>query len=278
MKYVVISLLLYLVMGLSMSTLAANPDAAILFMNSNNQTGAGGESVKGSLLANAGYTNVTEVNTFADFATEWANRVNYDIIIISYHGIQGDAELQGWVKSDGEALKAWIEEGGAFLSTAGRDDEEADLAALFGLTYEDTGVTTGAEVIEAVVPLTPGTPFAEGIADNKLDGTNAPDPTPWQGDIYKEPLPDWVIYVVTTDSEGRPTMVAGHYGNGALALGGFEFTNVGTAASVTQEEFVGFPTFWKNLMDWVTTPVEPETAVSNAGKLTTTWGNLKQTP
>jgi uncharacterized membrane protein len=87
-----------------------------------------------------------------------------------------------------------------------------------------------------------------------------------------------VEYVVTTDSEGRPTMVAGHYGNGALALGGFEFTNVGTAGSVTQEEFVGFPTFWKNLMDWVTTPVEPGTAVSNAGKLATTWGNLKQTP
>jgi hypothetical protein len=248
------------------SALAANPNAAILFMNSNNQTGAGGESIKGSLLANAGYKNVTEVNTFADFKTEWAKRRNYDVIIISYHGIQGDAELQAWVKSDGEVLKAWVKGGGAFLSCAGRDDEEADLAALFGLTYEDTGAT------EDFVPMTPSTPFARGIANNKLDATNATDPTPWQGDIYKDPLPNWVIYVVTTDSEGRPTMVAGHYGNGALALGGFEFTNVGTAGSVSQEEFIGFPTFWKNLMDWVT---GLGAAVSNVDKLATAWGIIK---
>ena len=252
-----------------MSALAANPNAAILFMNSNAQTGADGESIKGSLLANAGYTNVKEVNTFADFAAEWANRDNYDVIIISYHGIQGDAELQGWVTSDGEDLKAWVEAGGAFLSCAGRDNEEADLAALFGLTYEDTGVQ------EDVILLTPGMPFAKGIADNKLDSTNAADPTPWEGDIYIEPLPDWVEYVVTTESAGRPTMVAGHYGNGALALGGFEFTNVGTAGSITQEEFLGFPTFWQNLMDWVTTPLAPDTAVSDVGKLTTTWGVIK---
>ena len=238
-------------------------------MNSNAQTGAGGESIKGSLLANSGYTNVKEVNTFADFAAEWANRANYDVIIISYHGIRDDAELQGWVTSDGEDLKAWVEEGGAFLSCAGRDDEEAELATLFGLTYEDKGVD------EMVVPLTPDTPFAEGIADNQLDSTDAPDPTPWQGDIYIEPLPDWVEYVVTTNLEGSPTMVAGHYGNGVLALGGFEFTNVGTAGSITQEEFIGFPTFWQNLMDWVTTPLAPDTAVSDVGKLTTTWGIIK---
>lgn len=251
---------------LSMSTLAAKSDVAILLMNSNNATQAGGESIKGSLLANAGYTNVKEVNSFADFTNEWANRTIYNIIIISYHCIRDDAKLQDWVKSDGEDLKAWVKGGGAFLSCAGRDDEEADLVALFGLTYEDTGIT------EAVVPLTPGTPFASGIADNKLDSTNAPDPTPWQGDIYTEPLPDWVEYVVTTDSQGRPTMVAGAYGEGALALGGFEFTNIGTAGSVTQEEFVGFPTFWRNLMDWVVAVIP---AVSNVGKLTTTWGVIK---
>jgi hypothetical protein len=250
----------------SMPTLAANKGAAILFVNLNNRA-QGGESLAGTVLASAGYANVTEVNSPDDFATEWANRGNYDVIIISYHGISNSQELQDWTKSDGEALEAWVEEGNALLSTAGRDTQEADLAALFDLSFGPGGG------IEAVVPLTPGTPFAEGIADNELNAINAPDPTPLNGELLLEPLPDWVEYVVTTESGGRPTMVAGSYGKGALALGTFEFTNDGTAAdSVTQEEFVGFPTFWKNLMDWIT---ENITAVSNAGKLTTTWGMIK---
>ena len=240
----VIALALSLLIFCSMGVLAANPDAAILLVNLNNKTQAG-QSLAGHLLEPAGYTNVTEINDPVDFVFEWESRADYDVIIISYHGIKDNVELQDWIKGEGKTIQAWVKAGGALLSTAGRDAEEGGLCTLFGLFYVATGMIQ--DIVLVVDPV-----FAEGIEEGILDSCDGPDPTPWNGDIYVGPLPSWAEYIVTTNTEGQTTMVAGSYGKGILALGGFEFTNIDTGGENQEEGFYGFPAFWKNLMDWVT--------------------------
>jgi len=232
----VIALTLLLLVFCSAAVLAANPDAAILYVNLN-----GHGFLAEEMIGPAGYTNVTEVNDPVDFVFEWESRADYDVFIISYHGIKDSVELQDWIKGEGKAIQAWVKAGGALISTAGRDAEEGGLCTLFGLFYVDTGITE--EVVLVADPV-----FAEGIEEGILDSTGKGDPTPWQGQMYVGPLPSWVEYIVTTNLAGNATMVAGSCGKGALALGGFEMNNMGTA----EGQFVGFPAFWKNLLGWIT--------------------------
>ena len=95
------------------------------------------------------------------------------------------------------------------------------------------------------------------------------------GQIYEEPLPAWVEYVVTRNAAGNPTSVAGHYGAGVLWLGsGFEITNIGTGIDAEQSKFTGFKQLWKNFLDWATVPVSP---VAPATKLLSTWCMIRVT-
>jgi hypothetical protein len=154
------------------------------------------------------------------------------------------------------------------ITCAGRDPEEKPLADLFGLSYDGSK----AGQTEAIVPLEPGTPFAKGIDGNKLDASTSSDNTPLNGEFYKEPLPDWVEFVVTRNAAGNPTMVAGRYEKGVLLLGTFEVTNIGTGVDVAQSMFTGFTKLWANMLDWA---APFATSVSSKGKLTTTWGQIK---
>jgi hypothetical protein len=200
-----LSLILAFSVIFSSIAFAARKDVPILYVNTNSAQ-VEGQSLKDILVVPAGYANVKEVNSYDDFQAEWANSANYEILIFSYHGIQQDPALVDWLNENGSALVNWIKAGGIMIACAGRDPEEKPLADLFELSFDETnkGQT------EAIVPLEPGTPFANGIDGNQLDSSASGDNTPLDGEFYKEPLPGWVEFVVTRDAAGEPTMVAGH--------------------------------------------------------------------
>ncbi|MEK7396488.1 MAG: hypothetical protein AAB116_06085, partial [Candidatus Poribacteria bacterium] len=105
------------------------------------------------------------------------------------------------------------------------------------------------------------------------DATGSADATPNNAQIYNDPLPSWAK-IVAKNAAGKTISVAGRYGNGAIWAGaGFEITNMGAGIDPDQSMFKGFKQLWANMMDYLTTP--PVTAVDQTGKLTSTWGSIK---
>ena len=249
------------------TVLAKNTDVPILFVNTVGNA-VGGVELPEVLLTPAGYTNVTTVTTVDAFLKEWANKNSYYVLIFAYHAFSNDADLEKWLPDGAAELEKWVKSHGILLTTVGRDGQEKPLADVFGLIYSDPGTGT-----EAVVPVEPGTPFATGIADNQMDATASSDNTPQNGQIYDEPLPNWVEHVVTRNLAGQATSVIGHYGGGVLWLGsGFESTNIGTGIDAEQSLFTGYKTLWGNVLDWATTGA---TSVAPADKLASTWGSIR---
>ncbi len=244
-------------------------DISILFSNTiAHNVRATGQDLPEVLLTPFGYTNVTTVVTAANFLTEWENRDNYSGLIFAYHSFNKDAALAKWLVDEGANIEQWVKSGGMLITTAGRDDEEKPLSDLFGLKYSDPG--TGQEEI---VPVEPGTPFAKDIADNQMDSSESTDNNPLNGEIYDEPLPNWVEYVVTRNAAGQVTSVAGHYGEGVLWLGaGFEMTNVNTGLDGELSKFTGYKTLWENFMEWATSS---NVSVADKPATLSTWGEVK---
>lgn len=244
-----------------------NKDVPILFVNTIGNS-LDGKELPEILLTPAGYTNVKTVTTNEAFLKEWANRNQYYVLLFAYHSFSTDANLEKWLQGEATNLEKWVNTHGIFIGTAGRDDQEKPIADVFGLTYSDPG--TGSE---DTVPVEPGTPFAEGIANNKMDASQSSDNSPLNGQIYDEPLPGWVEHVVTRNAAGQVTSVTGHYGGGVLWLGaGFEITNIGSGEDAEMSKFTGYRTLWENFMDWATTGLA---AVDPAEKLGSTWGAIR---
>lgn len=267
-----VSVLVLLAISLSENVYAQeNKDIPILFVNTvAHWVRATGKELPEVLLTPAGYTNVKTVKTASDFLKEWENRDSYSGLIFAYHAFSKDAQLAKWLQDETANLETWVKSGGILITTAGRDPaQEKPLADLLGLKFSNPGTGT-----EDIVPVEPGTPFAKGIADNKMDATKSSDNNPLNGEIYDEPLPAWVEYVVTRNAAGQVTSVAGHYGEGVLWVGaGFEITNVNTGIDTEQTKFTGYKTLWKNFMDWATT----DTSVFVGPAMLSTWGAIKST-
>jgi hypothetical protein len=220
------------------------------------------------LLTPIGYKNVTTVKTASDFIREWGNRDKYSGLIFAYHSFSKDPQLAKWLQDETANLEAWVKSGGMLITTAGRDpDQEKPLTDLLGLKVSDPGTGN-----EDIVPVEPGTPFAKGIADSKMDATKSSDNNPLNGEIYDEPLPEWVEYVVTRNAAGQVTSVTGHYGEGVLWLGaGFEITNVNTGIDGEQSKFTGYKTLWENFMEWAMT----EASITVKSAILSTWAVIK---
>ena len=264
--FLLISVFVSLAILISGPAYAANKNASILYVSTVGTADVGGSPLPGIVLTPAGYTNVTTVTTMDDFSAEWANRGNYNVLIFAYHAFN-DAAMAEWLGPEVSNLEAWVNSGGIFLGTAGRDATELPIAAAFGLTVSNPG--TG---VDAIVPLEPGHPITEGIANGILDASTSGDNTPLNGEIYDAPLPAWAS-VVTRDSVGDVTSVAGRYGNGILWLGaGFEIQNMGSGGDAEASMFVGYREIWENFMDWATSGA---TAVEPTSKLASTWGAIK---
>jgi hypothetical protein len=262
--FLLISVFASLAILISGPAYAVNKDASILYVSTVGTADVGGSPLPGIVLTPAGYTNVTTVTTMDDFNAAWADRGSYDVLIFAYHAFN-DATMAEWLGPEVSNLEAWVDSGGIFLGTAGRDPAELPIAAAFGLAVSNPG--TG---VNAVVPLEPGHPITAGIGDT-IESTGS-DNTPLNGEIYDEPLPAWAS-VVTRDSVGDVTSVAGRYGNGILWLGsGFEIQNMGSAGDAEASTFVGYRELWENFLDWATSGA---TAVEPASKLTSTWGAIK---
>jgi hypothetical protein len=268
---------MFTLLGVSLSGIAnaqGNKNVQILFVNTIGNEVAGVELPE-VLLTPAGYENVTTVKTMNDFNREWENRNDYGMLIFAYHSFSNDANLEQWLRNEAAALAEWVNSGGIFLGTAGRDSQEKPIADVFGLRISDPGI--GAE---AIVPLEPGTPFAEGIDGNILDASASGDNTPLNGQIYDEPLPDWVEYVITRNAADDVSSVAGHYGDGVLWLGaGFEIQNIGTGEDAESSKFTGYRTLWENFLDWATgSAIRPREPESKSGAVPGTWGIVKYSP
>lgn len=272
-------LLCLLIFGLLLSVVllsgnayaAGNTNVSILFLNTKDMSKTSiGEPVQylpEVFLSPAGYTNVKTVITIADFRAEWAKRDQYNVLIIAYHNFLNDADLVQWFTEESANLKAWVSGGGILITTAGRDEQEIDLAKLFELSPNRSASGTA----EAIVMVAPA--FADGIADGKMDSSTSTDATPYNGEFYDEPLPVWAR-IVTLSSAGKVSSVAGQYQKGGLWLGaGFENTNLGAGLDAAQSFFPGVVQLWKNVMDYLTSigasPVNP------AGKSAFTWGEIK---
>lgn len=246
----------------------SDKDIPILFVNTvAHNVRSTGQELPEVLLTPAGYTNVTTVVTADSFLKEWENRDNYSGLMFAYHAFNKDAAMAKWLKDDAANIEQWVKSGGILVTTAGRDAEEKPLADLVGLSYSDPGTGN-----EDIVPVEPGTPFAKGIDGNVMDATKSTDNNPLNGEIYDEPLPGWVQYVVTRNAAGQVTSVTGHYGKGVLWLGaGFEISNVNTGIDGEQSKFTGYKTLWKNFMDWATSPASVNAELS----VLSTWSAIK---
>ncbi len=245
-----------------------NEDISILFVNTiGHWVRSTGSPLPDVLLIPIGYSNITTVTAADQFFTEWENRDRYSGLIFAYHSFSSDPQLEKWLQDEAANIEEWVKSGGILITTAGRDVQEKPLADLFGLSFSDPGTGN-----EEIVPVEPGTPFAKGIAGNEMDASESTDNNPLNGEIYDEPLPDWVEYVVTRNAAGQITSVAGHYGAGVLWLGaGFEITNVNTGIDDEQSKFTGYKTLWKNFMEWAMS----DTSVAAESAILSTWGAIK---
>ena len=268
--YLLVSVFVLLAVLLPGSVYAqGDTDIPILFVNTVGNS-VGGKELPAVLLTPAGYENVKTVTAVAGFLKELENIKAYNVLILAYHSLNQDADLLQGLQVVAPDLADWVKIGGILITTAGRDSEEKPLVDLFGLKVSDPGTGT-----EAIVPVEPNSPFAKDIAGNQLDASASSDNTPTNGQIYDEPLPAWVEYVVTRSQAGKPTSVAGHFGAGVLWLGaGFEITNIGTGTDPEQSKFTGFKQLWENFLEWATSPV---LAVEPASKLPSTWGAIRST-
>jgi len=253
-----------LAMLVPMAAYAQDTSIPIIFINTVDNIITSGEQLPEILLAPAGYTNSTTVTTAAEFIAAVPTLEARSVIIVAYHNIMNDPDLLAGL----QLLEPWIQGGGIFISTVGRDaDAEMPLADMFGLSVD----TTNTGVMEAIVPV--NAPFDTDIAGGQMDSTSSADNTPTNGEVYADPLPAWVEHVVTTNLAGATTSVVGHYGAGAMWAGaGFELSNIGTGTDLDQSTFTGFKQLWKNVLDWLTTP---GAAVEPASKLVTTWGAIR---
>ena len=268
------SVLLLVAVLLTGAAFAANKNAPILYGNMTGIATVGDppKQLPDVLLAPAGYKNTKIVTTVADLKAEWAKRSSYSVLIFAYHTFTNattGAEMIAWLKAELTNIDAWVKGGGIIITTMGRDigaGEEQPWLDLFGLKVSDPG--TGAE---AIIPIE--ATFAKDIAGGICDATGSADATPNNAQIYNDPLPSWAK-IVAKNAAGKTISVAGRYGNGAIWAGaGFEITNMGAGIDPDQSMFKGFKQLWANMMDYLTTP--PVTAVDQTGKLTSTWGSIK---
>ena len=264
-SFSLISVFVSLAILISGPAYAADKDARILFVNTVGQKLDDGTLLPEIVFEPAGYMNVTTVTTMADFEAAWADRGSYDVLLFAYHSFNIGG-MAAWLEAEVSNLEAWVNSGGIFVGTAGRDEAELPIATAFGLSVSNPG---GAS--QALLVLEPGHPIAADIPDGALDASKHGATTPVNGEIYDAPLPAWAS-VVGRDSAGEVITVAGRYGNGVLWLAaGFEIQNIHAGGDATSSMLPGYREIWANFLNWATEVaiVEP------ASKLTSTWGNIK---
>jgi len=188
-------------------------------------------------LSGMGYKGtIYIVRSESDLNKVWPDRNKYAIIWMGYHALRDNAWLRDWLTREAYTLEAWVHEKGGTLLATIKDVEDEPLAAIFGL-YK---VSAPPEVDD--IPLTPGTPFAEGVPDLRLSSQDGF--CTW---VFSEPLPDRVQYVVAT-KDGAPAIVAGKYGKGCLILGTAEWVDT-TAAYMPGTD--DWDPFWRNVFNWI---------------------------
>ena len=196
---------------------------------------------------------------------------NWDIFVVSYHGLRDSPELQAWVDKNKDKIEQWLRDGHGVVSTGGRDHQDVPLVEILGLGGALVPTGIGAQCCVKIIP---NTPLTKGMAE-KLDTSKSGDPTFFgDGQTYdRGKLPKGVEVAAVSPASDKIVAIAfGRFGSGGFVLSGSaEITNLDMGFGQPEMSPDSF-TLWKNIVDWF---AEEVLSVKPADKLSATWGRIK---